>query len=108
IDNTVLYTVVVTNAGPDTATSQTVTDSTLTSIATADTWTAVASSGSSVAHASGSGNISESVTIKPGGTVTFTITATIHPAAGSTTSIVNTVSVTQPPGDNTPNNNTSK
>ena len=106
-DNTVVYTILVTNDGPSTAVNQTVTDSTLTAISTSDTWTATASSGSSVTTASGSGNISDTVTMLPGGTVTFIVTATIHPASGSTTPVVNTASVTLPNGDTTPTDNTS-
>jgi hypothetical protein len=106
-DNTVVYTIVVTNAGPDSAVNQTVTDNNLTTIATSDSWTAVASAGSSVTTTSGTGNISDTITVLPGGTVTFTVTAHIAPASGSTAAIVNTASVTLPPGDTTPNNNTS-
>jgi hypothetical protein len=106
-DNTVVYTIVATNDGPNTAVSQTVTDATLTSIATSDVWTAVASAGSSVTKPSGTGNIGDTVTLLPNGTVTFTVTAVIHPPAGSTTPIVNTVTISLPNGDTTPGDNTS-
>jgi uncharacterized repeat protein (TIGR01451 family) len=97
-----IYTIVVRNAGPSTAVNQAVTD-TFPPAITAVQWTAVASAGSSVAAASGSGNIGTSVTLLPGGTVTFTAVATINPSATGTLSNTSTVAV--PPGDNTPANN---
>src|SRR5204863_2052577 len=65
------YTIVVSNAGPSTAVAQQVTDLFPAAI-TAVSWTAVASAGSSVGQASGTGNILTTVTLLPGGTVTFT------------------------------------
>jgi uncharacterized repeat protein (TIGR01451 family) len=105
----VVYTIVVSNSGPSTAVGQTVTDSDLTALAgwVGDTWTAVASSGSSVATASGSGNISDLVTLLPGGTATFTVTTLLHPAASATGTTGNTATVTLPNGDTTPADNTS-
>jgi uncharacterized repeat protein (TIGR01451 family) len=97
------YAIVVRNAGPSTAVDQTVTDN-FPSTITAVSWTAVASAGSSVALASGTGNIKTSVTLLPGGTVTFTAVAQISSTA--TGSLSNTASVTIPPGDNTPADNT--
>jgi uncharacterized repeat protein (TIGR01451 family) len=96
-----IYTIVVSNAGPSTAVAQQVTDN-FPSVITAVQWTAVASAGSSVAAASGSGNIMTTVTLLPGGTVTFTAAATIDPSITGTLS--NTATVAAPPGDNTPNN----
>src|SRR5262249_50346864 len=63
-------------------------------------WTATATSGSSVA-ASGTGNISTDVSLKSGGSATFTITGTI--AATATGTLANTASVTQPNGFFDPN-----
>ena len=74
------YTIVVRNAGPSTAVDQAVTDI-FPSAITAVSWTAVASPGSSVAAASGTGNINTTVTLLPGGTVTFTAVAQVSPAA---------------------------
>jgi hypothetical protein len=105
------YTIVVSNSGPSTAVGVPVTDNDLTGLAgwVSDSWTAVASGSSTVTTASGTGNISDTVTVVPGAgnAVTFTITAHIHPAAGSTSPIVNTASVTLPNGDTTPADNTS-
>ena len=70
------------------------------------TWTATASNGSSIAAASGSGNIDTTVSLLPGGTATFTVTVT----AVSTFSgeVDNSATVTVPSGftdANTANNN---
>ena len=81
------YTIVVSNNGPSTAVDQAVTDL-FPSAITAASWTAVASPGSSVAVASGIGNITTAVTLLPGGTATFTAVAQISPSA--TGSLTNT------------------
>jgi hypothetical protein len=72
------------------------------------TWTAVASAGSSVPVNSGTGNIVNNlVTLLPGGTATFTVTAVLHPPATATGTTSNTATVgpdtvTPPtPDDNT-------
>src|SRR5262249_52754275 len=100
---TTTYTIVVRNAGPSTAVDQAVSDLFPASI-TGVSWTAVASPGSSVAAASGSGNIVTNVTLLPGGTVIFTAVATI--SASATGSLTNTATVAVPPGDTTPGDNT--
>jgi uncharacterized repeat protein (TIGR01451 family) len=96
------YTIVVSNTGLSTAVDQAVTDSFPTAV-TGVNWTAAASTGSSVATASGSGNIATTVTLLPGGTVTFTAVATINPSATGT--LTNTATVAVPPGDSTPGDN---
>ena len=96
------YSIVVSNAGPSTAVNQAVTDL-FPSAITVVSWTAVASPGSSVAAASGTGNIATTVTLLPGGTVTFTAVAQISPSA--TGSLTNTATVAMPPGDITPADN---
>ena len=110
-DNTVVYTIVVSNSGPSTAVGQTVTDSDLTSIPgwVSDSWTAVASGSSTVTTASGSGNISDTVTLVPGAAnvVTFTVTAHIKPLASATGTVSNTATVSTPTGDTTTADNTS-
>ena len=63
---TSLYTVVVTNNGPSTATAAAVTDP-LTAGITSATWTATATAGSTVATASGSGSIATTATLLPAG-----------------------------------------
>ncbi len=94
------YTITASNAGPDPATA-TVID-TLPAILTGATWTAVGAGGGTVA-ASGSGNINEAVNLPAGGSVTFTVNATIAPSA--TTSLQNTASVVIGAGVTDPNGN---
>src|SRR5262249_10245347 len=86
------YTIVVSNQGPSTVVNQQVPDAFPSEI-TSVNWTAVASLGSSVAQTSGSGNILTTVTLLPGGTVTFTAIAQIDPSATGTLSNTATVAV---------------
>ncbi|MBK6798618.1 MAG: DUF11 domain-containing protein [Acidobacteria bacterium] len=77
---------------------------------TSATWTCVASAGSSCGAANGAGNIASTVSLLPGGTATYTVTAQINPAAVGT--LVNTATVTPPQGppvttDPNPGNNSS-
>ncbi len=97
------YTIVVSNAGPDDAVGATVTD-TLQAALTGATWTCAAAGGASCTP-SGSGSISDTVDVPIGGTLTYTITATIDPAA--TGDLSNTADVAEPAGvtDLDPNNN---
>ena len=97
----VTYTITVSSAGPSPATDAVVLDS-LSPALVGATWTCSASAGSTCA-AGGSGSIDDTVTLLLGGTVTYTLTATIDPAA--TGVLVNTASVTgvtdPEPADNT-------
>jgi len=86
----VTYTIVVSNAGPSNAPSVTVTD-TLPTTLTGATWTCVGTGGGTCT-ASGSGDISDSANLPAGGNVTYTLTATISPAATGTLS--NTATIT--------------
>ena len=101
---TVTYTIVVSNAGPSTATGATAAD-TFPAACTSVTWTSVAAGGATGNTASGSGNISNSLTLPAGGSVTYTATCSISGAATGTLS--NTATVTAPAGttDPTPGNN---
>ncbi|MEO5714168.1 MAG: hypothetical protein ABIT37_11830 [Luteolibacter sp.] len=101
--NSVTYTITASNAGPSTATGATVAD-TLPAIISGATWTAVGAGGGT-ATASGSGNISDTVNLPVGGSVTYTVTAPISAAATGTLS--NTATVSAPGGvtDPTPGNN---
>ncbi len=96
---TLTYTIVVANNGPSDAKRATVSDSLPSGLPTSGasrfTWTCVASTGSSCT-ASGSGNISDTVTVVAGGTVTYTVTG-IAPAS-LTGDRTNTVTVTPPSG----------
>ena len=89
-----VYTIVVTNHGPDAVTGATVTDTAPAGL-TFGNWTCVASAGSSCASG-GTGNVSTTVSLLAGGTATFTVPATL--AAGAPASVANTAVVTAPGG----------
>lgn len=78
----ITYTIVVTNAGPDTATGAVVTDTLPGTIGTV-TWTCVASGGS-CSTPSGNGNLSTTVNLDPGGVITFTLGGRLAPGANGT------------------------
>ena len=91
----VTYTITATNAaGPSTATGATITD-TFPAPLTGCTWTCVGSGGG-VCAAAGAGNISDSITLPAGGTVTYTATCTLP--SNATGSLVNTAAVLAPVG----------
>jgi hypothetical protein len=92
---TFTYTLVATNNGPNFVDGAAIVDNFPAAISS-DTWTAVASAGSSVAQISGSGAINTTANLLVGGTITFTVTATIDPAA--TGELVNTATITTPQG----------
>jgi uncharacterized repeat protein (TIGR01451 family) len=98
----VIYTLAVTNAGPDAVVGASVAD-TMPAALTGVSWTCspVASCGAP----SGSGNIATTVSLANGGSATFTVNATV--AASATGSVVNTATVAAPAGttDGTPGNN---
>ncbi len=96
----ITYTVVVTNAGPDTATGAVVTDTlpgTISNVA----WTCVAGGGSCGAL-SGSGNLSTTVDLNAGGVITFTLGGRLSPGANG--GLVNTAYVSHPTDPDTTNN----
>ena len=95
----VTYTITASNAGPHPAPTATLAD-TFPAALTA-TWTAVGAGGAT-APAAGSGNINASVSLPVGGSVTFTVSATISPAATGTLSNTATISssVTDPVAGN--------
>jgi uncharacterized repeat protein (TIGR01451 family) len=100
----VTYTLVATNAGPDPVTGAKVTD-TLPLALVGATWSCIASAGSTCA-ATGIGNIDDTVGLLPSGTLTYTLTATINPAATGT--LTNTAAISLAVGATDPNpaNNT--
>ncbi len=104
--STIQYTIVVTNAGPGAANGAAITDpfpSSLTSV----TWTASATAGSPTGFStSGTGNIDDTNVDMPAGSqITYTVQATINPAA--TGQLENIAAVAPPEGetDPTPGNN---
>jgi uncharacterized repeat protein (TIGR01451 family) len=90
----ITYTIVASNAGPNPAPGATVTDILPIELLGA-TWTCVASAGSTCTGA-GSGNVNDVITLLVGGTATYTVTATVDPAADG--SIYNLVDLTPPAG----------
>jgi len=102
---TVVYSIIVSNAGPSRALNATVTD-TFPAILTGITWTCAASPGS-ICTAFGAGNILDTVTVAAGGSLTYTVTATVAP--GATGLLSNTATVAAPMGttETMPGNNTS-
>ncbi len=90
-----VYTVVVTNQGPSFVTGARVVDSfpaSFTSVA----WTALFEGVDSTGTVSGTGNIDETVSLSAEGTATYTITAQVAPTV--TGDLVNTATVSSPPG----------
>ena len=83
----ITYTIVASNTGPSTATGASVTDPLASNPAiSSDTWTATGSGGATGFSASGSGSIDDSLTIPSGGSVTYTVVATITSSATGTLS----------------------
>jgi uncharacterized repeat protein (TIGR01451 family) len=94
-----IYTIVAGNSGPSSVTGAMVTDNAPANL-TLGSWTCSASTGSSC-PASGSGNIAVAVNLLSGGSVTFTVNATI--AGGATGTIANTATIAVPVGVSDPN-----
>jgi uncharacterized repeat protein (TIGR01451 family) len=95
----VTYAIVVSNAGPDTATGATVAD-TVPAAITGATWTCVGAGGGTCT-ASGSGHINDTVNLPAGGSLIYTLTGTI--SASATGSLSNTATVTAAGGLADPN-----
>jgi uncharacterized repeat protein (TIGR01451 family) len=97
----IVYTIEVTNAGPDAVEGATVTDDFPASLACS--WTCAASAGSSCG--SGSGDLADAADLLAGGTATYTASCQISSAA--TGSLVNTATVATPAGTSDPAANNS-
>jgi uncharacterized repeat protein (TIGR01451 family) len=95
----VTYTIVVTNNGPSDVTGATVTDAFPAAITSAN-WTCTPT-GAATCTASGSGDISDTVDIPAGESLTYSVTADIDPSA--TGDLVNTSTVAAPAGTTDPN-----
>ena len=91
--NPITYTIVASNAGPDAVTGATVADTFDTTRLKNITWTCAASAGASCT-ASGAGNISDTVNLPVGATVTYTVNAGIN--SNATGNLVNTATVSAP------------
>ncbi len=93
---TVTYTIVVQNIGGGDATGETVTDF-MPAVLTGVSWTCTASLGASCT-ASGVGDISDLIDLDAGAMVTYIVVGTYEPPTG-VEPLINTASVTVPPGD---------
>jgi uncharacterized repeat protein (TIGR01451 family) len=101
----ITYTIVVSNAGPSTATGATLTDTFSTNL-TNVTFTSTATGGATGNTASGTGNLNQTLTLPAASSVTYVVTATVSPTITATT-LANTATVTAPAGvtdTNTANN----
>lgn len=98
----VTYTITASNAGPSTASGATVTDTF--PAALTGTWTCVGAGGGTCT-ASGNGNINDTVNLPVAGSVTYTVSASIHASAAGTLSNTATVSVPAGMTDPVPGNN---
>ncbi|MEM8932726.1 MAG: DUF11 domain-containing protein, partial [Acidobacteriota bacterium] len=99
--DSVTYTIVATNNGPDDVTGATVADAFPADLTC--TWTCAASAGSSCT-AAGSGDINDTaVDLVSGGSATYTATCSI--ASSATGTLSNTATVTSPITDTAPGNN---
>jgi uncharacterized repeat protein (TIGR01451 family) len=96
---TATYTITASNAGPDAATGATVAD-TFPAACVSPTWTCVGAGGGTCT-ANGSGNISDTVNLPSGGSVTYTATCPV--SSGASGSLANTATVTAPGGTTDPN-----
>jgi len=100
----IVYTLVVTNKGPDAVTGATVSDNLPTEI-TGASWTAAYSPGASGSPSSGTGNLAATANLPKDGTATFTVSGRVQ--ADATGDLTNTATVTPPATivDPTPGNN---
>jgi uncharacterized repeat protein (TIGR01451 family) len=98
--DTLTYTIVVSNEGPSAAVGAVVLD-TLPAALLGATWTCSPSAGSTCT-ASGSGSLDEVVSLPVGGTLTYTVTGTVDPAAtGFVVNMATVAGTTDPdPADN--------
>jgi len=97
----VTYTITASNAGPSNVTTATVAD-TLPASLTGAIWSAVGAGGGTATPA-GAGNINDTVNLPVGGSVTYTVVATLAPAASGT--LANTATVSSGVTDPVPANN---
>ena len=99
---TLTYTIEVTNNGPDDVNSAAVIDNFPAQVASAN-WTCAVVTGSATCTASGTGNISDSVNLPAGSSISYTVNVTIAP--GATGSLTNTATVGSSVADPAPGNN---
>ncbi|MBK9519957.1 MAG: Ig-like domain repeat protein [Anaeromyxobacter sp.] len=96
VGGTITFTITISNDNTNAALGSTLTDAFPAGL-TGITWTAATAGGATVGNASGTGNLAETVNLPKGGSVTYTVTATVA-AAGAGQALVNTVTLTPAPG----------
>jgi len=94
------YTIVATNTGPNAAAGVTITD-TFPAILGTPSWTS-STGGATGVEPSGTGNISDTVTMPVGSSITYTVIGTVAPNAADGTIITNTAIISPPSGVNDP------
>jgi uncharacterized repeat protein (TIGR01451 family) len=101
---TLTYTLVASNLGPSNAANARVQDALPAGLA-GFTWTCTGTAGATCATSSGAGDVDALVSLPSGGSVMFTVTSLVP--AGLTGLLVNTATITPPPGvaDPVPGNN---
>jgi uncharacterized repeat protein (TIGR01451 family) len=100
LGETITYTITVTNAGPNRANGATITDSFPSGLNSVQ-YTSSATGGATGNTSLGTGNISDTVDMPPGSTITYVVDATVDPDASG--SITNTAIVMPPVGTGDPN-----
>lgn len=95
------YTIVASNAGLSDAIGATITD-TFPAILGTPSWTSTAGGGATGNDLTGTGNISDTVTMPAGSSITYTVIATVAPNATDGTIITNTAVISPPSGVNDP------
>ncbi len=106
--DSIAYTIVVTNHGPNDVTGATVTDAFPPELIDV-TWTAAVTNGTGTVTGSGSGDINEMIDLADGSEITFTVTATVVDsltANQAADKIVTNAARVAHPDDTDPSNNT--
>jgi uncharacterized repeat protein (TIGR01451 family) len=104
VGQTIVYTVTVQNNGPSVAASARVSNAPP-ALVTVTGWACAASSGSSCGAASGSAPLDDTVTLAPGGSVTYTVTGVVFQRAVGALPFSSTVAAPTGTEDPVPSNN---
>lgn len=94
---TITYTIVLSNLGPSTATGVKLSD-VFPSTISSDTFAAVGAGGATGFTSSGTGGITDTVTVPSGGSVTYTVTAHVSATATVGSVMANSAVITPPAG----------
>jgi uncharacterized repeat protein (TIGR01451 family) len=94
---TTTYTIVVSNNGPSSVTGASVADTVPAALSNAG-WSTSSTTGATATPSFGSGNISGTVNLPAGSSITYKLTATVSSTATDSLTLANTASVTAPAG----------